>query len=102
MYCWKTHNLGGVINTFDRLTCRKEEILPLIFVMLNNSAIKIYTLKCKIQKMYCGWLNFRGVPIFLVVLEGSIHEFQYPRNRDILNELSRKILCQGILNPANM
>ena len=97
MYCWKTHNLGGVINTFDRLTCRKEEILPLIFVMLNNSAIKIYTLKCKIQKMYCGWLNFRGVPIFLVVLEGSIHEFQYPRNSEAFFKVFLDLLYFSIL-----
>ena len=24
---------------------------------------------------YCGWLNFRGVPIFVVYVEGPIHEF---------------------------
>ena len=35
--------------------------------------------------LYCGWLNFRGVPIFVVFVEGSIHGFQYPRNGDFLN-----------------
>ena len=36
---------------------------------------------------YCGWLNFRGVPIFVVFVEGSIHEFQYPQINDFLHEL---------------
>ena len=36
---------------------------------------------------YCGWLNFRGVPIFVVFVEGSTHEFQYPRNGDFLYKL---------------
>ena len=26
----------------------------------------------------CGWLKFRGVPIFVVLVEGPIQEFQYP------------------------
>ena len=26
-------------------------------------------------KTYCGWLKFRGVPIFMVFMEGPIHEF---------------------------
>ena len=32
--------------------------------------------------IYCGWLNFRGVPIFVVFVEGPIHEFQCQRNSD--------------------
>ena len=30
--------------------------------------------------VYCEWLKFRGVPIFVVFMEGPIHEFQYPQN----------------------
>ena len=37
--------------------------------------------------LYCGWLKFRGVPIFMVFVEGQIHEFQYPRNGNFLYEL---------------
>ena len=36
---------------------------------------------------YCGWFKFRGVPIFVVFMEGPIHEFQYPRNGTFLYEL---------------
>ena len=25
---------------------------------------------------YCGWHKFRGVPIFVVFVEGPIHEFK--------------------------
>ena len=48
---------------------------------------------------YCGWLNFRGVPI---IMEGPIHEFQYPRIGDFLYELWRKLLWLRILNPTNV
>ena len=36
---------------------------------------------------YCGWLKFRGVPIFVVFVDGPIHEFQYPRISNFLYEL---------------
>ena len=36
---------------------------------------------------YCGWLNFRWVPIFVVFVEGPIHKFLYPRISDFLYEL---------------
>ena len=49
---------------------------------------------------YCGWLNFRGVPIFMVFVEGPIHKFQYPQNFQY--ELWRKILWLRILNPMNV
>ena len=39
------------------------------------------------KKIYCGWLNFRGVPIFVVFVEGPIHEFQYQRIDDFSYEL---------------
>ena len=32
------------------------------------------------RTIYCGWLKFRGVPIFVVSVEGPIHEFQFTRN----------------------
>ena len=51
---------------------------------------------------YCGWLNFRGVPIFVVFVESPIHEFQYPRIGNFLHELWRKILWPRILNPTNV
>ena len=51
--------------------------------------------------IYSGWLNFRGVLIFVVFVEGSIHEFQYPRNCNFLYELWRKIPYPRILNPLN-
>ena len=51
---------------------------------------------------YCGWLKFRGVPIFVVFVEGPIHEFQYPWNGNFLYELWKKILWPQILNPTNV
>ena len=49
--------------------------------------------------MYCGWLNCRGVPIFVVFVEGPIHEFQYPRISNFLSELWRKILWPRNFEP---
>ena len=43
----------------------------LVFRLCNKNFSKFYTLL-----YYCGWLKFRGVPIFVVFVEGSIHEFQ--------------------------
>ena len=34
--------------------------------------------------IYYGWLKFRWVPIFVVFLEGPIHELQYQRNSEFL------------------
>ena len=51
---------------------------------------------------YCGLRNFRGVPIFVVFVEGAIHEFQYQRISDFLYEKWRKILWSRILNPTNV
>ena len=45
-----------------------------------------------IGSRYCGWLNFRGVPIFVVFVEGPVHEFQCQRKSHFLYELWRKIL----------
>ena len=42
--------------------------------------------------IYCGWLKFHGVPIFVVFVEGHIHKFQYSRNANFLYELWKKIL----------
>ena len=53
-------------------------------------------------KLYSGWLKFRGVPIFVVFMEGPIHEFKYPRNFNFLYELLNKILWPRILNPTNV
>ena len=50
--------------------------------------------------IYCQWLNFHEVPIFVVFVEGPIHKkFQYPRIGNFLYELWRKILWPRILNP---
>ena len=54
------------------------------------------------MKSYCEWLIFRGVPIFVVFVEGPIHEFQYPWISDSLYELWRKILWPRIMNPTNV
>ena len=35
---------------------------------------------------YFEWLNFRGIPIFVIFVEGPMREFQYPRNIDFLYE----------------
>ena len=52
---------------------------------------------------HCGWLNFCGVPIFIVFVEGSIHEFQYLRIiSDFLYKLWRKKLLPRILNSTNV
>ena len=50
----------------------------------------------------CGRLKFRGVPIFVVFVEGLIHIFQYPWNGNFLYELWTKILWPRILNPTNV
>ena len=55
-----------------------------------------------VYMVYCGWLKFRGVPIFVVFVEGPNHEFQYPRNGNFLYELWKKILWPQILNPTNV
>ena len=52
--------------------------------------------------LHCEWLNFSGVPIFLVFVEGLIHEFQCPPINDFLYELWRKVLWPQILNPTNV
>ena len=54
------------------------------------------------HKIYCGWLNFHGVPIFVVFIEGPVQEFRYPRISNFQYELWRKILCPRILNPTNV
>ena len=51
---------------------------------------------------YCRWLNFRGAPIFVVFVEGPIHEFEYPWISDFQYELWRKILWPWILNLTNV
>ena len=43
-----------------------------------NAKIKSSQTKRNLQ--YCEWLNFLGVPIFVVFEDGPIHEFQYPGN----------------------
>ena len=52
--------------------------------------------------IYCGWLKFHGVTIFVVFVEGLIHKFQYSRNGNFLYELWKKILWPRILNPTNV
>ena len=47
---------------------------------------------------YCGWLKLGWVPIFVVVVEGSIHEFQYPRNDNFLNKYVRQYYGPGFWN----
>ena len=37
--------------------------------------------------IYCGWLQFRGVPISVVFVEGPINEFQYQGNGNFLYDL---------------
>ena len=51
---------------------------------------------------YCGWLQFRGIQIVVVSVEGTIHEFQYPWNGNYLYKLRKKILWPRILNPTNV
>ena len=48
---------------------------------------------------YWGWFNFRGVPIFVVFVEGLIHEFQYPRICEFSYQLWRKILSHEFWTP---
>ena len=44
-----------------------------------------FPLNCLLNS-YGGWLNFRGVPIFVVFVEVP-HKFKYPRISDFLYEL---------------
>ena len=85
-------------------------VLPILTLFWWMTTWTITSLAIEYHKMmmyngyvhcYCGWLNFRGVPIFVVFVEGSTHEFQYPRNGDFLYELWREILCPRILNPSS-
>ena len=69
--------------------------------ILKQSCLSIHEGWCTL-KGYCGWLNFRWIPIFMVFVEGPIHEFQYPWISYFLCELWRKILMPRILNPTNM
>ena len=55
-----------------------------------------------VQTVYCGWLKFRGVPIFVIFVEGPVHEFQCPRNSNFLYEFWKKTLWPRILNPTNV
>ena len=57
--------------------------------------------KVNIVNKYCEWLTFRGVLIFVVFVEGPIHEFQYPRNGNFLYHLWKKMLWPRNLNPTN-
>ena len=63
-----------------------SQLLVLSFWRNDNSRYKwqndIFSIH-QINK-YCECLNFRGVTIFVVFVEGPIHEFQRPRNRDFL------------------
>ena len=48
--------------------------------------------------MYCGWLNFRGVPIFVVFVEGPVYEIKYPKKGFSLwimkeNAMTTKFKC---------
>ena len=70
--------------------------------MFLHPHFKLKKLKFDTEQKYCGWLKFRGVPIFMVFVEGPIHEFQYQRNGNILYELWKKILWRRILNPKNV
>ena len=57
---------------------------------LFHTVMASYVTKSKsvtVNPEYCGWLKFRGVTIFVVFVEGPIHEFQYPRNGNCLYEL---------------
>ena len=48
------------------------------------------------------WLKFRGLPIFMVFMEGPIQEFQYPQNDNFLYDLWKKMLWPRISNPTNV
>ena len=72
----------------------------LLMTMKTASGLGWPTMSAEVNQ-YCGWLHFRGVPIFLVFVEGSIHEFQYPQISDFRYELWRKILWSRILSPTN-
>ena len=92
--------------------------MRVIFLGLNVILTKVFSLSLWIRETYdvihatplkthleracCGWLNFRAVPIFVVFMEGTIHELQFPRISDFLHELWRKILWSRILNPMNV
>ena len=49
--------------------------------------------------IYSRLLKFHRVPIFVVFVEGPIHEFQYPRNCNFLYELWKKYYVHDYLTP---
>ena len=90
----------------DGVMCRNGENVELgdfDFVLQGASVFHnniFFSYYCLLR--YCGWLNFHGVPIFIVFAKGPIQEFQCPWNSNFLYELWRKILLPHILNPTNM
>ena len=85
MYMYVTYNIWhGLLNIpryFLDFAFKCQNIIP--------SMIDHFPEHHKVG-IYCGWLNFRGVPISVVFVEGSIQEFQYPRISDFLYKLWRK------------
>ena len=60
-----------------------------------------YEIKVLIEnRLNCGWHHFRGVPIFVVFVEGPIHEFLYPRISNFLYELYWKYYGHEFWTPS--
>ena len=51
---------------------------------------------------YCEWLIFRWVQIFVVFVDGPIHEIWCPQKSDFMYKLWKKMLWPRILNPTNI
>ena len=51
--------------------------------------------------IYCEWVHFHGVPIFVVFMEGLIHNFQFSQNDNFLYDLWKKILSPRVFIPTN-
>ena len=63
-HLYKTNNMGPMTGN------ENTELSSSVKLIVSLQKYNIQSL----QNVYCGWLNFRGVPIFLVFVMGMIHE----------------------------
>ena len=73
------------------------------FVLWRYVAVQIWRVKeLFVPGFVASTIKFHGVPIFVVFIEDTTHEFQYPGNGNFLYKWWKKILWPRILNPTNV
>ena len=102
-----TEFLSFILPSYTQTISENQAVASFVTQVTAQPGVRLICLFTNVNLLYCkrgycGWLNFRGVPIFVVFVEGAIHEFQYQRISDFLYEKRRKILWSRILNPRNV